>query len=131
MSKDKNEDLAGPGQGESGGGPVVRIEDPPPADQKRPWSGTVIAIVSTGVALFGTIVALLAVTISGFISLSNRLSENQKFGEDRLEYVRTQLDDRIETIRQTIDQNLDAQNLRIHAIDRDQARLEGTVEGMQ
>lgn len=141
MSKNENSDPAMPGQGTSGGDPAVRVEEPQPADQnnkqrvpaatRRPWSGEVIAVVSTGVAVFGAIVALFVATMIGFNSLSERSSQEQRHREVRLETVRSQLDNRIDAIRQTVDENLDAQNSRIHAIERDQARLEGTVDGMK
>ncbi len=142
MSKNENANPAGPvkpDRGTSGGGSAARIETPPPADQtpeqrvpvttKRPWSSEVIAVVSTGVALFGVIVALLVVTMTGFHSLSKSMFDQQMYRENRLEDVRTKLNTSIETIRQTVDGNLDAQNSRIRAIELGQARLEGTVEG--
>lgn len=139
MSKNENANPANPDQGASGGAPAVPVEESQPVDQNdkqrvpAPWSSEVIAVVSTGVAVFGAIVALFVAMMTGFNSLRVLSSQEQMHRDTILENVRTQLDNRldnrIETIRRTVDENLDAQNLRIHAIERDQARLEGALDG--
>ena len=101
------------------------VPAPPLAEAKGKWSSESVAIIGTGAAIIGVVVALFVATMSGFNSISTRLDDLNKYREDRLETVRQEQRRIIEDLQDSLDDSVGELEARIRAIEVKQANLEG------